>query len=177
MFIHQSHPSLPYIQQDSSGIGHHGSWRDEETMLWMRQLHSCHTTLFRPQPLLIPQVYLTLAVLVQRQLTAPPFPSSPVAPCKIALRIRWGADDKFAGSHGLHFAPHAVSWSCLSSTKGSRRHLPFRRTFKYVCFRTKRMSILEQKGRTFWTLSILEHNLIGCALRPAASDFITIHSK
>lgn len=116
-----SHPSLPYIQQDSSWIGHCRSWRDEETMLWMTQLHSCHTTLFSPWPLLIPQGHLTVEVVAPKQLTAPPFPSSPVAPCKIALRIRWCPEDNFAGSHGLDFAPYPVSWSSLSQTKGSRR--------------------------------------------------------
>lgn len=78
----QSHPSLPYTQQDSSWMGHRRSWRDEETMLWMRQHHSCHTTLFSPWPFLIPQCYLTLDVLAPKQRTAPPFPSSLVASSK-----------------------------------------------------------------------------------------------
>jgi len=100
---------LPYTQHDSSWTGHQRSWRDEETMLRIRQLHSCHTTVFSPWSLLISQGYLTLDVLAPRQLTAPPFPSSPVAPCKTVLRISWGPEDKFAGSHGLDFTPCPVS--------------------------------------------------------------------
>lgn len=136
-------------------------------MLCMRQLQSCYTSLLSPCPLLIPQGHLTLDVLVPRHLTALLYPGSPADPCKTALRTKWGPEGEFAGSHGPTLPPILSAEKFCHRQKGAGgvpMGRPFRRTFKYV---------LEQKGKIFWTLSTLEHNLVGYCLRLSASNFIT----